>query len=128
MAEINKQEKEGEKCLPIYPVLHKATPEIYYHTVRSQRSKPKILTYSPGSNEFRRRQALKGYGSAGTVAGIQYSWDEYPYASTLEGGFGAKVASVPWWENILVQGITLKAFYRINKMKSGDQFYVKTIR
>lgn len=53
--------------------------------------------------------------------------DEYPYASTLEGGEGASVAIVPAWENQLVQGPTLSFFFKLTKMQSGDKFRVVTI-
>jgi hypothetical protein len=40
------------------------------------------------------------------------SLDEYPFASTREGGRGASLAAVPWMQNSL-QGLYLSAFYRI---------------
>ncbi|OQY99921.1 MAG: hypothetical protein B6D35_08075 [Candidatus Brocadia sp. UTAMX2] len=45
--------------------------------------------------------------------------DEYPFASTVEGGPGASLKLVPAWEQRL-QGIELKGFYYACKIKAGD--------
>ena len=49
--------------------------------------------------------------------------DEYPFASTYEGGKGAFVADVPQSEQN-IQGGVLAQFYRIYGIQDGDQFKV----
>ena len=52
------------------------------------------------------------------------SCDEYPFASTYEGGTGAVIAAVPIKENSS-QGGQLSAFYRKNDIQDGGCFEVK---
>ncbi|KAK0547480.1 hypothetical protein OC846_004842 [Tilletia horrida] len=51
------------------------------------------------------------------------SCDEYPYASSAEGGAGAVTRCVPSHENS-VQGGTLSSFYTNNGIKDGAQYNV----
>jgi len=53
-------------------------------------------------------------------------WDEYPYASTYEGGAGASVRAVPAPENAL-QGGLLSAFYKRNRLRDACRFFVAVI-
>jgi len=66
-----------------------------------------------------RRFALRGLGRAGR----RRSWDEYPFASSAQGGKGASVASVPLSEN-LAQGGLIGAAYRLQDIKPGDCYWV----
>lgn len=52
-----------------------------------------------------------------------YSIDEYPFASTLEGGKGARAAWVPIKEQYK-QGALIKAFNKKYNIKPGDQYNV----
>ena len=100
-------------------VYEKATPKIYRHTLNAFRlGKPEVLHYDADKNRAmdRRKESLKGYH---TMKG--YQRDEYPYASTFEGGAGAHIAYVPSYENSS-QGGSLGALYRT--MKTGDAFLV----
>ena len=54
-----------------------------------------------------RRAAIGRLGSAG----IGKQWDEFPYASTAQGGKGAQVAAVPADEQ-LIQAAQLLSLYR----------------
>jgi hypothetical protein len=54
-----------------------------------------------------------------------YSCDEYPFASSRQGGKGAHVVAVPLRENCS-QGGVLSAFYRTFGYKDGTFFYVVT--
>lgn len=51
--------------------------------------------------------------------------DEYPFATTEEGGEGARVVLVPKRENSS-QGGRLGAFYKSNNIENGDRFRVTT--
>ncbi|MGN6451412.1 MAG: NucA/NucB deoxyribonuclease domain-containing protein [Brucella intermedia] len=59
-------------------------------------------------------------------AGFGKSWDEYPFASSLQGGFGASVAAVPAREN-LIQGGVVALCYRLETINPGDNFFVVVI-
>ncbi|MBT0565650.1 NucA/NucB deoxyribonuclease domain-containing protein [Williamsia sp. CHRR-6] len=61
------------------------------------------------------------------------SCDEYPFASTVEGGASASIAWVPLAEQVRVdgddidvaQGTLLSTFYRENRVIEGDKFFVQ---
>jgi len=53
------------------------------------------------------------------------SCDEYPFASTLEGGPYSQTRIVPWLENSL-QGLDYWAFLRRNRILPGGRFNVET--
>lgn len=107
-----------------YPVSKTSTPAIFANTVTALAARPSwfVLTYAgpaPALATTKRTAALAGRGRAGP--GL--SWDEFPYASTLEGGFGSFVAAVPRLENF-IQGGTLGAFYRIIMKSTPGKFLV----
>ena len=55
------------------------------------------------------------------------TWDEYPFASTLEGGESAWVGSVPKAENDL-QGTYLNVFYSLRlRRQPNAKFYVLVV-
>ena len=51
------------------------------------------------------------------------SRDEYPFASTMDGGEGSWVGHIPKSQQN-AQGAILKNFYKANNIKPGDQFRV----
>jgi len=105
----------------IHFVSQERTPEIYKHTLNSFRmGKPNILHYESDkkvqrSNRYQATKNLPPRGSEGLER------DEYPYASTKEGGVGANVAYVPKGENGK-QGNDLQVIYKT--MNDGDAFLV----
>jgi RHS repeat-associated protein len=117
---IKQQMKDGG-VKGIHLVSEAVTPNIYKHTLNSfRKGKPDVLHYDSNKENQaeRRKEAMKGYPSRGSE-GLQR--DEYPYASTKEGGTGADVAYVPSKENSS-QGGSLGALYKT--LKSGDGFLV----
>ena len=54
------------------------------------------------------------------------SWDEYPFASTIQGGAGASVHAVPAREN-LVQGGIIAASYYLEDINVGDSFWAVVV-
>ncbi|SDD24910.1 Deoxyribonuclease NucA/NucB [Actinokineospora iranica] len=54
------------------------------------------------------------------------SCDEYPLASSLEGGAGASTQAVPGGEQF-IQGGVVNSTYQKNNMKTGDEFLVVVI-
>jgi RHS repeat-associated protein len=110
--------------MPIFWVPQLVMPNIYENTILALNHNPLWfkLSYNGGgaAAKINRTLAISGLGSAG--AG--WSWDEYPYASTKEGGSGAWVARVYSFENS-IQGGYLSAFYTITvHHKIGESFLV----
>lgn len=104
----------------VFPVPQLLIPTIYRNTVAWLALSPQyyILTY-PGPNRaaaaVRRRAAIGARGPAGK----RKSWDEFPFASTVEGGAGSYVAAVPAWQNSTQGGLLKGFYYGIMKGKSG---------
>lgn len=61
---------------------------------------------------------------SGSNAGMPLSCDEYPFASTVEGGSGAHVGCIVAWQNGL-QGWYLSNFFRDYNMQVNDQFVME---
>lgn len=66
-----------------------------------------------------RAKSLAGYAAAGSGLSL----DEYPFASSIQGGAGASVVPVPFWQNCVQVGI-IGACYRIEKIEPGTPFFV----
>ncbi len=106
-------------------VKESVTPTIYKHTLNSFRmGKPELLHYDSDrkNNARRRQQATQGIPTA-----PGYQRDEYPYASTFEGGkqpdgSRANVMLVPTKENNWQGVMELRPLYRT--LKTGDAFLV----
>lgn len=118
---VVEQIEETGGIMGIHFVKEENTPMIYTHTLDSfRKGKPNVLHYDSDQTrrDERREIALKGYPSR-FKDGLER--DEYPFASTIEGGAGANIAYVPSKEN-RSQGGSLGALYKT--LKSGDAFLV----
>jgi hypothetical protein len=104
--------------LPVFIVNSKRTPAIAAHIRAAQAAgKPAILHRVVPVPRDRRPGACRGWRGPG-------SCDEYPFASTYEGGPGkASIASVPVPEQRR-QGGDLAGFYRRHRIGNGDAFVV----
>lgn len=102
-------------------VYQSLTPNIYQHTLNSfRRGKPEVLHYD---NDKSRRAQRRKEAQAGYPTKPGYDRDEYPYASTFEGGKGADIAYIPSRENRVGQGLLgLAPLYKT--MKQGEAFMV----
>ena len=113
--------------LPVYPVPKSLTPTIYTNTVQWLAMSPKYtqLTYFGPNLVYR---TLNRYAAVGHLpsAGPGLSWDEFPYASTMEGGKYPYVAAVPWRENS-IQGGILGVFYTAGMRLRPGKFLVLPI-
>lgn len=106
----------------IHFVYESLTKSIYEHTLNAfERGKPNVLHYDRNKDRqnLRRGEVFEDYG---WIKGL--SRDEYPYASTKEGGKGALVAYVPKRENS-IQGGHLSMLYK--QMEDGEAFIVLPI-
>lgn len=81
---------------------------------------PTVLTRITDRQAIRvnRRAATYGYPQRGGM-----SREEYPHASSAEGGAGATVSNVPSGENPR-QGGLLSSFFRKYGIEDGDQYRV----
>ncbi|MCU0350683.1 MAG: NucA/NucB deoxyribonuclease domain-containing protein [Flavobacterium sp.] len=96
-------------------------PNIVSHIKAAQTAgKPKTLTRTTDATRIssNRSAACKNFSGTG-------SCDEYPFASTYEGGAGASTRGVPSAEQSS-QGGTLSAFYTANSIVDGSKFDVLT--
>lgn len=111
--------KNDDDNIKKFFVYEDITPEIYAHTVKAiGNGHPEILTYKGlGQSHSNRRKALKNT----VTPEKEYQRDEYPYASTLEGGRNASIMIVRAKEN-QIQGGQLSVFY--SQLKPGEKFIV----
>jgi hypothetical protein len=108
----------GQERLPVFVVHAKRTPAIAAHIRAAQAAgKPALLHRVVPVPRDRRPGACRGWRGPG-------SCDEYPFASTYEGGPGkASIAGVPLGEQRR-QGGDLAGFYRRHRLGNGDAFVV----
>jgi len=96
------------------PIRDVATNILAAQTIKGQ---PVTLHRGLGTEAFRdanRNAALKGLPQAPP----SYSWDEYPFASSWEGGAGAAAGLVPRAQQA-IQGGIISGFYRSYGIKPG---------
>ena len=107
-----------ERRLPVFVVDSKRTPAIAAHIRAAQAAgKPAVLHRISPIPQDRRPGACRGWRGPG-------SCDEYPFASTYEGGPGrSSIAGVPPSEQA-TQGGDLIGFYTRNRIGDGDAFVV----
>ncbi len=74
---------------------------------------------------YTNKYALDKYGNATKYSrtGSIAEWDEYPYASSVQGGFGVTIGAVDKEEN-REAGYNLKRFFANNNVDDGCLFYV----
>jgi len=118
--------KGGDEVdLPTVEFSKTETPNITKNIEEAvEQGKPDILTRETNKSQIRknRREALKGEEAAKEGQSL----DEFPFASTKEGGSGANVKGVPTKEQN-VQGGKLSQFYQRNDIQNGDKFKVKIV-
>ncbi|MGW3401848.1 NucA/NucB deoxyribonuclease domain-containing protein [Streptomyces zhihengii] len=112
--------------LPMFIVDGKRTPEIAINDKSAQDAGHPMLLHYAARNETQKRHIRELAGCGSSWSGPQ-SCDEYPFASSEEGGIGAHLRSVPFIPEQKIQAMDLSAFYRSNRMKKGDPFLVIVI-
>jgi hypothetical protein len=115
----------GTGPLPTMTYRRSVLPNIAANIAAAQaRRKPRVLTRITD----RRRIAQNRRAACGNVRRRRgFSCDEYPFASTAQGGRGASVRLVPVREQN-IQGGIISSFYRVNAIGNGDRFRVRVIR
>jgi hypothetical protein len=109
--------------IKVVPIPRSVIPTVANHIANAQSlgylGFPVPLTRcSPVQATINRDEAVRGLGYA-----FPYSWDEYPFASSTEGGSFTSVSPVPLWENC-VQGGIISACYTIEKINPGVNYFV----
>ncbi|PQL89452.1 hypothetical protein C4S77_12480 [Apibacter adventoris] len=118
----NGKQEKSPQIINVY--ISEATWSNVYktHQMGIAKGNPTLLTYDSDRSEARKRRR-----AAQTASGLtkipEQNLDEYPYASTKEGGKEAAVNSVPASENMLHGGY-LGSLVVTNKMKTGDKFNI----
>ncbi len=130
-SDVSPAELNPRRKLPVYFVPADLTPEIYVNTIEGiLETGHEILNYgafTEAEKSQKRREAYGNLGPADPTGQRRYQWDEYPYASTFQGGKKAHIMRVRAIEN-RIQGILLNKFYRTYNLKKGDAFLVVPIR
>ena len=80
-----------------------------------------LVRVTPAQKNLNRRAALAQV--RGQSPGLGNSWDEYPFASSAQGGAGAHMAPVPWLQNC-IQGGIISGAYKIEKITPGTPYLV----
>jgi len=100
---------------------------------QEQHNKPDVLTKGPDGQEASDKFSRRNREAAQRPWRNKYgkppkgkNWDEYPYASTYEGGRGAYAELVDKEQNQGAGG-KLTQFYRKNGVKDGCRFRVKVV-
>jgi hypothetical protein len=112
----------AESALPTIAFSRTTTPGIASNIEAAiADGQPSVLNRLTGRDLIRANRA-------DALSGLQeldpsLSLDEYPFASTMQGGAGARVASVPRIEQN-IQGGQLSSFYQSNGIGHGDPFRV----
>ena len=86
---------------------------------------PGILTKMDGvSNADRNRRAAQAHAPRPRQFGTNATWEEFPFASTYEGGQGATLTLAPGRMNSK-HGRALQLFYKLSGLKDGMPFMVR---
>ncbi|WP_089101568.1 ricin-type beta-trefoil lectin domain protein [Streptomyces hyaluromycini] len=114
--------------LPVHEIDSSAYPGVAdnFNNALANGESP-IVTRLTGRAAIRanRNAAQAGQPRPGTLMGGM-SWEEFPFASTVEGGSGATLRLIPRNENVSHGRDSLWPFLRDNGINSGDQYYVRT--
>jgi hypothetical protein len=127
---LKKTVKELQKY-KFFPVIKSLTPKIFAFDVAALATHPwwLMLEYNGAGSPvtLRNRARIAGtYAWMRTTAPLGYQLDEFPYACTVQGGYGAMASMVPAWENAL-QGGLLGAFTRWSLKGTPQAFIVVPI-
>lgn len=115
--------RTGKNNTKVVPVPSEIIPAIANH-IESSGKTLFLSRTDPNNIPGNRRAALQQV--AGKDPGPNNEWDEYPFASSNEGGGNASVAAVFWRQN-RIQGGIISACYRLEPINVNDEFTVVII-
>ncbi len=107
----------------VVPMPRSVIPDVADHVASAQASgQPQSLhRATPAQARTNRRLTRPGWS-----AGPGYQWDEYPFASSIEGGPGASVARVPERQN-RIQGGIIAGSYLLQRITPNVEYFVPVI-
>jgi RHS repeat-associated protein len=122
--DILRKARKNSKNIKVVPVPRFPIQKVADHVAAAQAAgQPKVLIRAPDyMYAINRSRAIGTRGSAGSG----YSWDEYPFAASRQGGLGADVVKVPRWENS-TQGAIIRWSYAYEHINVGDPYLVIVI-
>ncbi len=124
LSQINQRLLAQPVNVPVFVVNPQEYPNIAEHTKYAQetKGKPSILTRLKDEkrSDDNRDEACKDFPKENRQ---EINCDEYPPASTYEGGAGASTWPVPAQEN-KSHGSKLGGFYRQYQLEDGDKFKI----
>jgi hypothetical protein len=122
---LDRPDRGRQRRLPVFVVDSKKTPAIAAHVRRALQATPpypNLLHRAPQAVARANRRAACGHWPRRTRP-TDPECDEYPFATTYEGGRGASIAPVPPVENRR-QGGALIQFFNKERVRVGDPFLV----
>jgi RHS repeat-associated protein len=127
-----KKLKNLAKDVKVIPMPQAVIPAICANITAYQAQNPLTgfeLTRCGKLQRDRNRTAAEAAYLANPIRGlpsVSQNFDEYPFASSFQGGKGARVTPVPIWQNSLQGGIVSGA-YKIEKIKEDTAYTVVVI-
>lgn len=103
-----------------FPLVGMPTVFLHMGIAMYLKGKPRLLTYDSDKSRQRMRRAQ---ACGGVVRKMPMSCDEYPFASSFEGGTGASTMVVPFTENS-AQGRAMARCVSRFKMTTGTKYWV----
>jgi RHS repeat-associated protein len=123
---LKRKFKNLKKLPKVVPMPRKVIPTVAVHVASAQAvGYPIILTRTTSQQAITNRYLALGFRRY-TPAGFLMSWDEYPFASSVQGGLGASVQRVLLREN-LIQGGIIGGSYTLERISVGDDYVVVVI-
>lgn len=109
----------------VVPIPSRIIPHVADHVGTAQLAFGPLLTRTTPEQARINRSLALGWRQY-VPAGPGLSWDEYPFASSVQGGLGASVFPVPRDENF-IQGGIIAASYLLERIAVGDEYVVVVI-
>jgi RHS repeat-associated protein len=127
LIEDAKKLKKLAKDAKVIPMPAEVIPDVCANITTAMTTPPWMSPFFlerclPDRVPVNRRKALLGKGPAG----VGLSWDEYPFASSIQGGLNTRVVAVPFWQNC-VQGGIISACYKIEDITPETPYTVVVI-
>jgi hypothetical protein len=122
---LDRPDRGRQRRIPVFVVDAERMPHIAAHILfawKMSPPKPRLL-HRASARQGRANRRLACADFPPPVQPDDPECDEYPFATTREGGRGASIAPVPPVENRR-QGGALSAFYAKERVRVGDRFLV----
>ncbi|GIJ10586.1 RHS repeat-associated core domain-containing protein [Micromonospora sp. NPDC049891] len=115
------------EVLPVHEINRNRYPDVadnFENAIRNGHS-PIVTRQTGRSNVRANRNAAQAGEPRPDSLGRNLSWEEYPFASTREGGAGAQLRLIDRTQNTSHGRDSLWPFLRDNGVANGDRYYVR---